>query len=205
MLEGKGNGYSPADDGAGLSPVEALWEAEQELNPEELAQIWARRAYALAELPPAENQGQTLDLLALVLGGERYAVEVRHVREIYSLEQITPVPRTPSFVVGVFSARGRLLSVIDLRAFLGLPKLGLSGSRKIVAVTAGDAHLEVGLLADAVVDVLTVFEDDVESGLVSQAGAQTEYIRGVAPGMLAVLNLNALLNDKRLIVHEEVI
>jgi purine-binding chemotaxis protein CheW len=173
--------------------------SEEEWTPEELAGIWAQRAATLAEPPPVDIQGQKLNLLAFTLGNERYAVEVSHAREIYPLEQITPVPRTPAFVVGVFSARGRLISVIDLHAFFGLPKLSLSGGSKVIVVAAGG--LEIGLLADDVTDVLTVYKDDLETSLTAQA----EYMRGIANSMLGVLNLDVLLSSKRLIVQEEVV
>lgn len=180
---------------------------EEELSQDELAEIWARRAYVLAEPPPVETIGQTLDLLVFRLNGEQYGLEVTHVREIYPLEQLTPVPRTPDFVAGIFSARGRLISVIDLRAFLGLPNPLASSPQarreqqtKIIVVAAAD--LEIGLLADEVTDVITIFKDDLEPALTTQLGSQTEFIQGIAPGMRVVLNLNNLLTNKRLIVHE---
>lgn len=184
---------------------------EEELNSDELAEIWARRAYTLAEPPSAEITSQTLDLLVFLLSGEQYGLEVTYVREIYPLEQLTPVPRTPDFVVGVFSARGRLISIIDLRAFLGLPTLSLSSPRerreqgganqtKIIVVATDD--LEVGLLANEVTDVLTIFKDDLEPALTTQIGSHAEFVQGIAPGMLVALNLKALLSDKRLIIHE---
>jgi purine-binding chemotaxis protein CheW len=187
--------------------------AETEHSPDQLAEIWARRAYTLAEPPPAEATGQTLDLLVFLLNGERYGLEVAHVREIYPLEQLTPVPRTPGFVAGVFSARGRLISVIDLRTFLGLSTTRLHASpaerreqggateTKIVVVAAAD--LEIGLLADEVTDVITIFKDELEPALTTHVGNRTESTLGIAPGMLVVLNLMNLLSDKRLIVSEE--
>ncbi|MBE7471400.1 MAG: chemotaxis protein CheW [Anaerolineales bacterium] len=179
--------------------------AEEELSQAKLAEIWARRAYALAEPPPVETTGQTLEVLVCLLGGERYGLEVSHVREIYPPGHLTPVPRTPDFVVGVFSARGRLISVIDLSIFLGLPTSSARGGAesKIVVVTSED--LEVGLLTDEVADVLTIFKDTLEPALTSQVSSRAEFTQGIAPGMLVVLNLTALLSDKRLIVHEELL
>jgi purine-binding chemotaxis protein CheW len=182
---------------------------EEDCNPAKLAEIWARRAYNLAEPPPVETTGQTLEVLVCLLSGERYGLEVTHVREIYPLGHLTPVPRTPDFVVGVFSARGRLISVIDLRIFLGLPTSSVNeGSKggaesKIVVVTSED--LEVGLLTDEVADVLTIFKDNLEPALTSQVSSRAEFTQGIAPGMLVVLNLTALLSDKRLIGHEELL
>jgi purine-binding chemotaxis protein CheW len=182
---------------------------EELLTPTQLAEIWERRARALAEEPPAPATGQTLVLLVFLLGGERYGVEVGNVREIYPLERLTPVPRTPNFVAGVFNARGRILTVIDLRAFLGMPAIRLSPQTKIIVVTNADSAaqatppMEVGILADEVVDVITIFKDEIAPPLTTHSGAQAEYIQGVTSEMLVVLNINPLLNDKQLIIHEE--
>jgi purine-binding chemotaxis protein CheW len=203
-----GNGHSKKlTFSSPLQTFEDSIPGEKELNPADLEEIWARRAYNLAEPPPAEASGQTLDLLVFRLSGEQYGLEVAHVREIYPLEQLTRVPRTPNFVAGIFSARGRLISVIDLRLFLGLPASPDNGRRggtnetKIIVVAIDD--LEVGLLADDVSEVLTVFKDELEPALTSQMGNRTESTLGITPGMLVALNLKGLLSDKRLIVSEE--
>jgi purine-binding chemotaxis protein CheW len=189
---------------------------EDTLSTAKLAEIWAQRAYALAQEPPAEATGQTIALLVFRLNSEYYGIEGANVREIYPLEQLTPVPRTPGFVAGVFSARGRILSVIDLRTYLGLPASASPNGRgqaevgqaKIIVVTNSDSaqetgHLEVGLLADEVVDVRSIFIDEIEPPLTTQAGIRANYIRGVTTDLLVVLDLNALLSDKQLIIKDE--
>lgn len=203
------NGLAPG--ARRLTPDLATVELE-ELSQAELAAVWARRAYALAEAPPAEPDGQSLDLLVFRLGEEQYGFEVTYAREIYPLEQITPVPRTPDFVAGVFSARGRLISVIELRAFLGLPTppslqpvngAGRGGATQTRIIVVATADLEVGLLVDEVEDVLTIFKAELEPALATHMGSRAEFVQGIAPGMLVVLNLEALLSDKQLIVHRE--
>lgn len=196
-------------------------QTEAVLSQAELAEIWAQRAYALAEEPPAPDTGQSVDLLVFWLNSERYGIEVKNVREIHPLEQLTPVPRTPDFVVGVFSARGRILSIVDLRAFFGLSassaqrqKKGERGDQtKIIVVTGTNsasetnqagALMEVGILADDVADVVTIFKEDIEPSLTTHTGARAEHLQGVTADMLVVLNLDTLLSDKRLIVHEEI-
>ena len=187
---------------------------EQSLSPAELAEVWARRAYELAQEPPAPATGRTLDLLVFWLGKERYGIEVTNVREIHPLEQLTPVPRTPNFVAGVFSARGRILSVIDLCAFFDLPAIGLSDQTKIIvasnSTTANSQYtdgqmLEVGILADEVADVTTIFKDDIQPPLTTHTGVRAEYIQGITSDLLVVLNLDALLTDKRVIIQEELL
>jgi purine-binding chemotaxis protein CheW len=194
---------SPSDNSPRLDPVSDG--SEEALSPAELAEIWAKRAYALAEPPPAEADGETLNLLVFILNGERYGLEVAHVREIHSLSQITPVPRTPDFVVGIFSARGRLISLIDLRRFFGLAGTGLSDQSKIIVINDGEGDdLEIGLLSDEVVDVITVFQTDLEPALTTQSVGRAEFVRGITADMLVVLNVKTLLYDERLIVNQEV-
>jgi purine-binding chemotaxis protein CheW len=189
---------------------------EDNLSQAELAEIWARRAQVLAQAPPTVATGQTIALLVFQLSGERYGIDVTNVREIYPVEQLTPVPRTPSFVAGVFSARGHILSVIDLRTFLGLPAPISTNSRgqaevnqtKIIVVTNTDstsetAQMEIGLLVDEVTDVYTIFIEEIEPPLTTQVSLRANHIRGVTADLLVVLDLNALLSDKQLIIKDE--
>jgi len=193
-----------------------FFEIQEDESPdtEQLIAVWARRAYELALEPPAPVTGKTLDLLVFWLGKERYGVPVSYIREIYPLEQLTPVPRTPSFVAGVFSARGRILSVIDLSAFFELPAIKQSAQTKIIVVADSDLSvgnvqrnnvLEIGILADEVADVVTIFKEDIQPPLTTHTGLRAEYIQGITSDLLVVLNLDALLSDDRLIIQEELL
>ncbi len=191
--------------------LENNMQTEDGLNPDELAEVLARRAFDLAQEPPVEVAGQTIDLLVFELANEHYGVNVTNVREIYPLEQLTPVPRTPNFVAGVFSARGRILSVIDLSAFLGLKSSSdgrITGQHKIIVVTnstgSTQSGMEIGILADEVSDVTTIFKTEIEPPLTTRTSASADYVEGVTPDMLVVLDLNALFADNRLIIQEEV-
>lgn len=195
---GKHNGHI-----TDIDQIIAQTNEADDIDPAHIAEIWAQRAYALAEPPVTETDGETIELLVFLLGGERYGVEVKYVREIYPLQHITTVPRTPDFVIGVFSARGQLISVIDFRAFVGLPTIGINDDSKIMVMNDPNSAMELGILADNVEDVTTIIKDDIEPALVNQLGQRARFIQGVAPGMLIVLNTHILLNDPDLLVQEE--
>jgi purine-binding chemotaxis protein CheW len=195
------------------SSLQANLQAEEALDPEALAKIWARRAERLAAEPAAENTGQSLKLLHFWLGNDRYGIEVTGVREIFPLTHLMSVPRTPDFVAGVFSARGRILSVIDLRVFFGLPAPAGNASTltaKIIVVantdsTSETATMELGILVDEVDDVVTIFKEEITPPLTTRGREQSKYQLGITADKLLVLNLESLLTDKRLIVHEEML
>jgi purine-binding chemotaxis protein CheW len=177
---------------------------ENASDPETLAEIWEQRAQLYATPLPVEATGRKRDLLVFSLHGERYGIEVGYVRAIYPLQKFTSVPRTPDFVIGVFSARGRLISIIDLWAFFGLGNIRLSDETKIVVVCDETTGMEVGVVANEVEDVLTVYEEDMAPALATQIHALAEFTQGIAPGMLTVLDVDALLNNGQLIVNQEI-
>lgn len=174
---------------------------DPDYSPVQVAAILARRAAELAKPLEETTHGRLLHLLAFQLGQERYAIDVAHVLEIYPPQPLTSVPRTPDFVVGIFNARGRFLSVVDLPAVLGLPGRGQPAFNQIVVVQVGD--IEVGFLADVVEDVLMLFDVEIEAPLTAVSDTIAPFIRGIAPGLLAIVDLNALFRHRQLIVYEE--
>lgn len=202
------NGHSAAH-GPNSLPMEANTQ-----DPEtavQIAAIWAKRAHEIAQPPQTTITSDTLDTLIFKVGEERYSIDVRFVVKIYSMEQLTPVPRTPNFVVGVFSARGRLVSVIDLRAFFGLTTKAPDSNTKIIVLADPQQNMEVGILADSVTDVITIFKDELEPALnadignrESDIGHRARFTQGITSDMTVVLNAAALLRDKDLIVQEEI-
>ncbi len=179
-----------------------LWMiTDPDYTPERVAAILARRAEELAKPAAVETDGRQLHLLVFQLGQERYAIDVAHVLELYPPQPITPVPRTPDFVVGIFSARGRFLSVIDLQAVLALPGRSRPSTGQIVVVQA--PGIEVGFLADVVEDVTMVLDVEIEPPLAAASDGVASFIRGIAPDLCAILDLNALFQQKQLIVYDE--
>lgn len=175
---------------------------DPDYTPVQVAAILARRAAELAKPLEETAHGRLLHLLAFQLGQERYAIDVAHVLEIYPPQPLTPAPRTPDFVVGIFNARGRFLSVIDLPVVLGLPGRGQPAAGwQIVVVQIGD--IEVGFLADVVEDVLMLFDVEIEAPLTAVSETIAPFVRGIAPGLRAILDLNALFRHKQLVVYEE--
>ncbi len=61
---------------------------------------------------------ETIELVEFTLARGRYALEAKHVREVYPLRGLTPLPCTPSFILGIINVRGQLMAVTDLREFV---------------------------------------------------------------------------------------
>jgi purine-binding chemotaxis protein CheW len=113
------------------------------------------------------------------------------------------VPGLPGFWAGLVNLRGRLYPVLNLRRFLGLPGEAPAGGGQIALVLMDD--MSVALWVDAVADVRQVPLDEIGPPLAEAAGEPggARFVRGVTPGLLTVLDLEALLADPRLTVQAE--
>ncbi|MGB5103973.1 MAG: chemotaxis protein CheW [Steroidobacteraceae bacterium] len=165
--------------------------------------ILKARAQALAREPAdAAAAEESIEVVEFLLAAERYAVESRFVREIHPLEDLTPLPCTPAFVLGIVNLRGEVLSVIDIKKFFDLPEKGLTDLDKAVVLESGG--MRFGLLADAIVGVRRVPLAVIQPALPTLTGIRERYLRGVTPERLIVLDAGRLLADDAIIVQEQV-
>ncbi|HEY4443247.1 MAG TPA: chemotaxis protein CheW [Steroidobacteraceae bacterium] len=169
----------------------------------ETDRILRARAQALARPPPSAPASSTmLELLEFRLASERYALETRHVQDVHPLRELTPLPCTPPFVLGIVNVRGRILPVLDLKKFFDLPEQGLTDLHRIILVRGND--LELGLLADVIVGVRSVAGDSLQPSPSTFTGIRADYLKGIGEAHLVVLDLDRILSDPKIIVHEEV-
>ncbi len=192
----------PQDTPTPAPAAKTVTVVDEVLSPEEVRQALAARAQALAQVPPDEEQGATVQVVVFGLGEEVYGIEAKYVEGIYPLDGLTQIPCTPGFVVGVVNLRGRILPIVDLHEYLGLGKTVIDEDTQVIGVNV--AGIEVGFLANAVRAVGPLNQDRLEPVLPTTARVAAEYTRGVTSDLLVFLDLEALMQDPRMIVQEEV-
>jgi purine-binding chemotaxis protein CheW len=117
-------------------------------------------------------------LVTFFLGREEYGAPIGWVREVVRVGEVTRVPQAPPHVRGVANLRGRVLPVVELRTRLGLEAATLTPRSRIVVVEVRGRIL--GLLVDAVSQVMRVPVTAVTAAPDEVLSAQTDYITGVA-------------------------
>ena len=127
------------------------------------------------------------------LGHERYGVEPRFARAVLRLRTITALPHAPPFVLGLIHARGEIVTLVDLGAFLRLRDRGLSDRNRAVLLTAAAGTL--ALAADEIVGAMPVRTADLKPPPATLAGLRADYLKGVTPDSLAVLDAGRLIED----------
>ncbi len=148
------------------------------------------------ELETADNEVGEKQLVVFDLAEETYGVDIGSVREIIRIQEITNVPRTPDFVEGVINLRGNVIPVIDLRKRFGLREAEATKDTRIVVVDI-DGN-DIGVVVDAVNEVLRLPADAVEPPTGVTTTADSDYLLGIAKlenRLVILLDLQkALLN-----------
>jgi len=143
--------------------------------------------HTLERLPQAGEE-----LISVLIGDQQYAIDIMTVREIRGWTSSTPLPNSPPYVLGMINLRGVILPVVDLGARLGLGVATPGASSVVVVAQIGER--EVGLLVDAVCDILNVTEGLLQPPPDVGEAAVREFVRGVMTIDSGIVSLLALDN-----------
>ncbi len=182
---------------------EAVWRSLdwESKNDALAARTLALRAEKYARL--AEDVDATGDDALMVLlfsrAGERYAIPIDHVLHVLDAPTITPLPCVPDYYRGVINLRGRILTVFDLRRFWGLQAADPAAPTLIIVSAAA---LTLALLADEVLDFASIPAGNIAPPTVT-GGGPTHQLQGITTDGVAILDVEKLLADQRLIVQGE--
>jgi purine-binding chemotaxis protein CheW len=133
--------------------------------------------------------------IVFTLAGTEYAVPIANVLEVGRPLTPTPVPNVPEWVLGVANVRGDIVSMIDLRAFLGMPPHP-GPERRLLVVRARSEELATGLVVDHVGGIRDIPPASVDTGAPVAEGAVAAYVRGVVEAdgeRVVVFDLEQLL------------
>lgn len=160
--------------------------------------ILESRALELAK--PLEETGfkNGTEVVVFELCGELYAVESAVVREIRRLSGVTSLPGVPAFVMGIMNVRGEILSVVDLGTLLALPSVPFHEAARVVVLSG--AGMTFGIAVHGLKGTARLSLHKLQAAPVSGDGFAQSVVRGVTLDRLIVLDGEALLTEKSLVV-----
>jgi purine-binding chemotaxis protein CheW len=120
---------------------------------------------------------QAREFIAFRVGTQDFCVDVMSVREIRGWTPATALPQSPSYMRGVINLRGAVLPIVDLAARLGFP-MSEPTARHVIIVTQMQQHV-VGLLVDAVSDILTITDETIQQTPEIASQATKDFVKGI--------------------------
>lgn len=119
--------------------------------------------------------------LTFSLGGEMYAMRILNVKEIIEYGQLTEIPMMPNFIRGVINLRGAVVPVIDLACRFGGEPTQIGKRTCIIIAELADenGHQDVGVMVDAVSEVIDIPNTEIEPAPAFGAQIRTDFIDGI--------------------------
>ena len=143
--------------------------------------------------PDQLNTG--MQMITFTLADEEYGVDIRRVKEVIRIRQITHMPRAPGFLKGLINLRGDVIPIIDLRERFGLQAQGSTEMTRVI-VTEIDQR-SVGMVVDAVSHVVRVDPSEIDDAPSWRGWLTREYVGSVArldEGLVVLLDVDAILS-----------
>jgi purine-binding chemotaxis protein CheW len=123
------------------------------------------------------DSAHDVELVAFRLGEQSYCIDIMQVREIRGWTPATCIPHAPAYVMGVINLRGTVLPIIDLAARFGQPATAATPRHAIIVTQIGSRT--IGLLVDAVSDIITINQSEIQPTPDVSSAAARSFIKGV--------------------------
>jgi len=147
--------------------------------------------------------------LTFYLAGEEYGVSILDVQEVRVWDNVTSIPNAPPYVKGVLDLRGTIVPIVDLRMRFNMESVPYDETTVIVVLKIKLGKLEhvIGIVVDAVSDVLDVNSDQLKAAPDFESGANTDYISGLATvnnKMVILLDSDKLLTKTEMAAMKKI-
>ena len=147
-----------------------------------------------------EKSGENeLYVLNFKLGKSLYGIDINIAKEVVSKFDVTYIPKTPSFILGAINLHGEIVTVFDIRYFLGLEDAKLSDDVKVIIIDMDGNH--IGIAVDDIMETRALDVSEVQEPPVALQGDALDYVVGqvhLDDDILVLLNLEKMLNIEKI-------
>lgn len=150
------------------------------------------------ELSLMNNEYDTTQYIVINIGDEQYGIDIKYVDNIVRMQKITRVPNCQEYFKGVINLRGEVVPVMSFRMKVNLPETEITNKTRIIIIKL-EPNAPVGIIVDAVREVVTLGENNVDEATKSSTSNDPSYINGIGKcgeTLISLLDLNVVISDK---------
>ena len=151
----------------------------------------------------ASDAGQ--EFLTFSLGNEEYGIDILKVQEIRGYDSVTQIANAPEFIKGVINLRGIIVPIVDMRIKFNLGQADYTGTTVVIILNIADRV--IGMVVDAVSDVLTLQAQEIKAPPEFGSAIDTRYVTGVGAvddRMLILIDIERLLASDDMALFDRV-
>ena len=150
------------------------------------------------EVSVMNNEYDTTQYIVINIGDEQYGIDIKYVDNIVRMQKITRVPNCQEYCKGVINLRGEVVPVMSFRMKVNLPETEITNKTRIIIIKL-EQNAPVGIIVDAVREVVTLSENNVDEATKSSTSNDPSYINGIGKcgeTLISLLDLNVVISDK---------
>lgn len=153
----------------------------------------------MTSIGSAADNAEGIEVLSFSIGDVIYAINIKYVKEIIAVEQITVVPKIPGYIKGVINIRGKVVPVISVRMRFGIEEIPYDDRTCIIVLEFEDGE-QVGIIVDRVQEVITAKASSISKPPDSKNVNANKYIKSIInleDGKRLLISCDKLINDDR--------
>ncbi len=143
-----------------------------------------------------QTQEANTELATFYVGKALCGIDILSIQEINKHFDVTTVPQSPNYVVGVLNLRGRIVTILDLGKKLGLSQIESNKKNRNIIVRSQDEL--IGLMVDSISDVVTAEQDRIEPAPSNISGLKGKFFKGVMKtqnALIGILDIEEVLKE----------
>lgn len=146
-----------------------------------------------------KEEEQITQYIVIKIDNEQYGIDIKYIDNIVRMEKITRVPKAQHYFKGVINLRGEVIPVMDLRVKFNMEKMKETKDTRIIILKL-DKQSTVGIIVDAVREVVSLKEADMEKVTTNTADSRTQYISVIGKHeneLISVINIINLVSEEK--------
>lgn len=145
-----------------------------------------------------------MEVIEFNVNNEKYAFNIKYINEVFKPKKVTPLPCTPSFIIGIINFRGKILSVVDIRNFIGFTHdiKDFNEVRQVIVVKVND--FEVGILVDNVLGYYSISVEEIQKNVLTLTEDRKEFIVGIARNSTMIVDIENVMLSEKIVVNDSV-
>lgn len=140
------------------------------------------------------NLQDIIQFIVINIGDEQYGIDIKYVDNIVRMQNITRVPKVPSYLKGVINLRGEVIPVMSLRLKMDMEPDEITKNTRIIIIKIN--HEMIGIMVDSVKEVVNLDMSQMER--VTFDNRENNFVQGIGKQgdvLISLLDLNAVLAD----------
>lgn len=149
--------------------------------------------------PEKNEQGQVVQFLTFTVDQQEFGVDIMSVREIKGWTEVTRLPNSPEYMRGVMNLRGIIVPIFDLRCRFSMGNTQATPKNVVIIIAIGERT--IGVLVDAVSDILEVNASEVKAAPTNNGNIDDKYVNGIISvdkRMVVLLDISKLFDEEEL-------